>query len=215
MLNIFIGVDPRQPVAFTVLQMSIISRASQPVAITPLLLDSLPITRRGLTDFTYTRYLVPRLMDYQGIGLFLDADMLVSDDIAELFSLADPQYAVQVVKGKHRFEWSSLMLFNCCKCQQLTPEYIESARPQDLEWGAVGELPAEWNHCVGYDEEREDVKLYHYTMGVPAFPETQILGAVDIWKQDLRAACSTVAWKELMGGSVHEQRLEAIHAARG
>lgn len=210
MLPIFVGVDPRQAVAYTVLQMSIIARASKPVAITPLLLDTLPITRRGLTDFTFSRYLVPYLMGYQGVGLFMDADMLVSDDIAELFALADPQYAVQVVKGQQRFEWPSLMLFNCEKCQQLTPDFIENARPQDLAWGEVGELPSEWNHAVGYDQPREGVKLYHYTMGIPAFPETQMLGAVDIWKRELQCACSTVTWKELMGGSVHEKRLEVL-----
>jgi lipopolysaccharide biosynthesis glycosyltransferase len=113
MLNIFIGVDVRQPIAYTALQSSIIARASVPVSITPLLIDSLPITRRGLTDFTYTRYLPPYLMGYKGTALFLDADMIVLEDIKELFDLADDRYAVQVVKAKDRFEWPSMMLFNC------------------------------------------------------------------------------------------------------
>lgn len=214
MLNIFVGVDTRQPVAYTVLRMSIEARVSKPVAITPLLLQGLPITRRGLTDFTYSRYLPPYLMGYKGTALFLDADMLVDADIAELFDLADPQYAVQVVKSKLRFEWPSLMLFNCEKCTALTPEFIENGRPHDLEWGPVGDLPAEWNVPIGY-EDATNAKILHYTAGIPAFPETQALGSVDIWRDELRAACSTVPWKDLMGGSVHVKMVEAANAARG
>jgi len=199
-------VDARQPVAATVLNMSIVGRASVPVAVTWLIQDQLPVKRRGLTDFTFTRYLPPYLMGYEGWALFLDGDMLVQADIAELFSLKDDRYAVQLVKCEQRFEWPSLMLFNCAKCKTLTPDFIENGRPQDLEWGEVGELPGEWNRCVGY-ENADDAKLLHYTMGVPAFPETQDVGYAEEWKQDLRAANSTVSWQALMGGSIHAKRL--------
>jgi len=211
MFHCFIGVDVRQPVAATVLQMSIISRSSSPVSVTWLVQSQLPVRRRGLTDFTFTRYLVPYLMGYKDRALFLDGDMLVQADIAELFAVADSKYAVQVVKGKQRFEWPSLMLFNCAKCTTLTPEFIENGRPQDLQWGEVGELPGEWNRCVGY-EDTDDAKLLHYTCGLPAFPETAILGRVDEWKRDLSAACSTVPWADLMAGSIHAQVLEKIRA---
>jgi hypothetical protein len=209
MLNIFIGVDVRQPIAYTALQSSIIARASVPVSITPLLIDSLPITRRGLTDFTYTRYLPPYLMDYKGTALFLDADMIVLEDVKELFDLADDRYAVQVVKAKQRFEWPSMMLFNCAKCTRLTPEFIEASTPQDLKWGEVGELPKEWNHCVGYDAPNPDAKLIHYTMGIPAFKEVQHLERTDDWFQEMKAANSTVSYQELMGTSVHAGKLHA------
>lgn len=209
MLNIFIGVDVRQPIAYTALQSSIIARASVPVSITPLLIDSLPITRRGLTDFTYTRYLPPYLMGYKGTALFLDADMIVLEDIKELFDLADDRYAVQVVKAKQRFEWPSMMLLNCEKCTALTPEFIENGTPQNLSWGEVGELPKEWNHCVGYDEPNLDAKLIHYTMGIPAFKEVQHLERTDDWFQEMKAANSTVGYQELMGKSVHAEKLHA------
>lgn len=213
MLNIFIGVDRRQPVAYTVLRSSIEGRCSEPVAITPLLIETLPIERRGLTDFTFARYLPPHLMGYKGVSLFLDADMLCNADIAELFDLFDPQYAVQLVKNKQRFEWPSLMLFNNAKCTALTPDFIDNGRPQDLEWGEVGELPPEWNHCIGYDAAVADPKILHYTMGIPAFPETQVLGGVEPWTQELKLACATVPWASLMGGSVHAKRLQEIHAS--
>jgi len=183
------------------------------VSITPLLLDTLPVKRRGLTDFSYARYIVPWLMDYRGVALFLDADMIMLGDVADLFALHDPKYAVQVVKNKLRFEWPSLMLFNCEECGKLTPDFIDNGRPQDLDWGEVGELPKEWNHCIGYDEPNPEALLLHYTMGVPAFPETQILGYVDEWANEMKMACATVPWSALMGGSVHAKRLQEIQAA--
>ena len=91
MLRIFVGHDPLQPASTTVLVHSIISRASKPVCVTPLSLKTLPIKRRGLTEFTYSRFLTPYLCDYQGWSLFLNAHMLVLEDIAKLFELADGQ----------------------------------------------------------------------------------------------------------------------------
>lgn len=212
-LPIFIGVDRRQLLAATALQASLYRHASMPLAITWLLLDQLPITRRGLTEFTYTRYLVPWLMGYQGTALFLDADMLARADIAELFELADRRYAVQVVKCSRRFEWPSLMLFNCAKCIALTPEWIDNSAsvnsPQELAWGNVGELPLEWNHCIGYDQPRDDAKLLHYTAGIPVFDEVKQLGYVKEWQDELRAATHTVPWETLMGNSVHAERIKA------
>ena len=31
----------------------------------------------------------------------------------------------------------------------------------------IGELPARWNHLVGYDAPRADAALVHYTLGGP------------------------------------------------
>ena len=212
MLQVFVGMDQRQPVAFTVLQTSIMARCSSPVAVTALLIDHLPIKRRGLTEFTFTRYLVPFLMGYKGRALFMDADMLCLGDLNELFGLADDKYAVQVVKNDLRFEWPSLMLFNCERCAELTPEFIETESPHNLNWGPVGDLPREWNRAVGY-EDCSDAKILHYTMGIPAFPETQVFGGVEEWKESLRAACATVSWADLMGNSVHAEAVRKANEA--
>jgi lipopolysaccharide biosynthesis glycosyltransferase len=67
-----------------VLAHSIYKRASKPVSITPLVLSQLPIKRVGLTEFTYSRYLVPYLCGYEGLAIFMDADMLCLGDVHEL-----------------------------------------------------------------------------------------------------------------------------------
>lgn len=196
--------DPRQPIAVQVLAHSIYRRASKPVAITPLVLSQLPLKRVGLTEFTFTRYLAPYLCNYHGQAIFMDADMLCMGDVYELAELASPTAGVSVVKNKMRFEWPSLMVFNNHLCKRLTPELIETGNPQTLDWSdEVGELPAEWNHCVGYDQPNPNTKLAHFTQGIPCFPEVRGCEYTDEWMAEARACASTVPWAEIMGSSVH------------
>jgi hypothetical protein len=209
MLRVFIGADPRQKVGPQVLAHSIAWKSSRPVSITYLILAQLPIKRRSLTEFTFSRYMVPWLCNYEGIALFLDADMLVQGDIAELFALKDST-AVQVMQKQKRFEWPSLMLFDNSQCRELTPEYIDSPQsaPQSLKWApTVGELPEDWNHCVGYMSPNPDAKLIHYTAGLPCWPETQKLEHAETWVQAFQESNSTVSFQELMGKSVHVKNL--------
>jgi hypothetical protein len=180
-IRIFIGYDPREAVAFSVLSYSIHARASQPVAIAPLMLSQL---RRELhrerhplqsTDFSFSRFLVPSLSGFRGWALFMDCDMLMLDDIAKLWALRDERYAAMVVKHAHvphetkkflgepqrpyeKKNWSSVMLLNCARCTALTDDYVNAATGLQLhrfEWlgddGLIGDLPHRWNHLVDYD----------------------------------------------------------------
>ena len=201
MIRVFIGYDPREAVAFSVLAHSIHERSSEPVAIAPIRLSQLEgIYRRARdplqsTDFSFSRFLTPWLCDYRGWAIFTDCDMLVLDDIARLWDLRDERYAVQVVKHDHvpkeevkflgakqtkygKKNWSSVMLMNCERCTRLTPEYVNAASGLELhqfKWmetdDLIGVIPSRWNHLVGYDAPRKDASLVHYTIGGPYFPE--------------------------------------------
>lgn len=208
MIPIFIGYDPRQAIALSALIQSIIAQSSEPVSITPLVLSTLPTQRQGLTPFTFSRFLVPHLMDYKGFGIFLDADIGLNGDIAELWALRDPDKAIQVVKHKVlKFEWASVMIFNNEHCAVLTPEYVSTADGlHTISWAdpfMIGDLPAEWNHLVGYDEPNSAAKLIHYTQGIPAFPETEGCEFANEWRLHANTAHSSVPWSVLMGNSVH------------
>jgi len=209
MLKVFIGYDPRQPIAFQVLANSIWRRASRAVSITRLDLRCLPIKRRGLTEFTYSRFLVPWLCNYEGQALFLDSDMLCLGDIAELFNHEALTQDVWVVKNPRlRFEWSSMMFFNNHRCVNLTPEFIESdSNPLALNWGEIGELPPEWNHCVGYDEPNPNAQLIHFTQGIPIWNETKDCEYAAVWKAEAAMVNASVSFDELMGQSVHARHL--------
>lgn len=208
MYRIFIGYDHRQPLAYNVLQHSIVRHSSKPVSITPLIIEQLPIKRRGLTDFTFSRFLVPYLCNFEGKALFLDADMVVTGDIVDLFKNPMYDHAVHVMKEQPRFEWPSAMLFNNQWCDKLTPEYIDNEKndPFQFTWGEVGSFPDEWNHCVGYQNPKE-AKLYHYTQGIPCWHETKGLVEDAFWEEERELLTHTVEWKELMGHSVHAKQV--------
>ena len=201
MIRVFIGYDPRESVAFSVLGHSIQARASQPVAITPLMLSQLSavLTRERhplqSTDFSFSRFLTPYLSGYTGWSVFMDCDMLMLKDISELWKLRDDRYAVMVVKHDHvpkeslkflgepqskydKKNWSSVMLFNNARCRALTPAYINQATGLELhqfKWlesdDLIGALPETWNHLVGYNPPRKDAALVHFTIGGPYFPQ--------------------------------------------
>jgi len=214
LIRIFIGFDPRETVAYSVLARSIQARASVPVAIAPLALSQLKhvLTRERhalqSTDFSFSRFLTPYLSGYAGWSLFMDCDMLMRDDVAKLWNLRDQRYAVQVVKHDHRPKetikflgaaqsayakknWSSVMLFNNARCTALTPDYVNTAGGLELhqfKWlesdAAIGELPRRWNHLVGYDPPSEDISLAHYTIGGPYFPEYANCPLADEWRAE-------------------------------
>jgi hypothetical protein len=180
-LRIFIGYDHRQAVSYNVLQFSILRRMLEAGgASTRWCCRPLPMTRQGLTPFTFSRFLTPWLCGYQGWAMFMDTDYLCLADIAELFALCDDRYAAMVSKNVKKFEWASMIMFNCGHPANriLTPEYVEdpkqaraaawprlAARP-DL----VGDLPREWNHLVGYDpprKRRQAGPLYPGHAGLP------------------------------------------------
>lgn len=217
-LRIFIGYDRRQPLAFTVCAHSILRQATRRVTIEPLILDWMPMQRRGLTDFTYTRWLVPWLCDYQGDALFLDPDAIARGDLTEIPRLADPAMAATVVKGRLRFEWASLVYFQCSSgpCRALTPEYVadEKNQPASFAWcpeDRLGSLPAEWNHLVLYDEPNPAAKYIHYTAGIPCWPETARSESAPLWHEEAQHALETVSWDALMGKSVHRPAVEGLN----
>lgn len=222
MHRVFIGHDPRQIVSYSVLEHSIRKHAKGPVEIVPLILENLPITRQGLTPFTYSRFLVPHLCNYEGLGLFLDADMLVTADIAEVFEIGcaySGTKAVHVMQDQPHFEWASMILFNNAHPanKKLTPEHIQSPATTNLhkigwlEKNEIGKLPKEWNTCVPYTgDPPEHPKLIHFTQGVPHWWETKNQPHAEKWleaRDEAQAAGLDVTashtWYDLMGRSVH------------
>lgn len=140
--------------------------------------------------------------------------MFVRGDVSEIFT--PKSEAVSVVKNALRFEWPSVMYFNNAKCRMLTPEYVTSQPVHTLSWASeIGELPREWNYLVGYDQEcgkTENPKLVHFTGGIPCFEQTKKSPFADEWHADLKSACSTVSWEQIMGKSVHRKAVERLCA---
>lgn len=231
-LKVYIGYDGRESVCYHVLAHSILTRASGPVQICPIMLSQLddvyrrPRNPGQSTDFTFARFLTPYLAG-PGISIFMDSDMLCLSDVYELEKLAKEQPYSDVLVVKHDYlpkagkkfldqkqsqyrckNWSSLMVFNGHRLaiRNLTPQLVNSMTPMELhqfEWARdVGEIPSEWNHLVGEYEPRSGVKIAHYTLGAPCFRKYQNCEYAQEWFQELGRM--TYCHDPDTGGSYHD-----------
>lgn len=206
-IRVFIGYDPNETVAYHVASHSILRHASVPVSVTPLVLSQLPMTRardpRQSTEFSFSRFLVPWLCGFKGTAIFMDCDVLVRADIAEL--VGERGKSVSVVKHLYKpnpedkflgqkqtiYEkknWSSVMVFDCSGCAALTPQYVNTASGLELhqfKWLGgdylIGNLDPAWNHLVGEQEPNPNAKLVHYTRGTPCFAKYRECEFAEEW----------------------------------
>ncbi len=212
--SIWIGFDAREAAAFAVARHSI-ERHLPPdsdIEINGLVLDDMK--RAGLftrpqekrdgviwdlisgapcaTEFSISRFLVPRLAGDDGWALFMDCDMMLRTDITALFDACDASKAVMVVKHDHqpaavtkmdgqvqmrygRKNWSSVAAFNLAHPanRRLTVEMVNTVPGRDLHafsWlqdGEIGELGVEWNWLVGHSDPDVEPKNVHFTDGIP------------------------------------------------
>jgi hypothetical protein len=232
MNTVYIGFDAREWHAWQVAALSLQRHASSAVRIQPLVKAQLqdqglyyrPEHRDATgrlvddisgapmsTDFALTRFLVPTLAP-SGWSLFADCDFLFRGDINKLFALADPQYAVMVVKhgdeaaGRNgmkmdgqvqqpyaRKNWSSLILWNGSHRanKELTPAVVNRMpglwlhQFGWLEDRHIGELPLEWNWLEGISEDLAEPKGVHYTRGIPSMPGYEGSACSDEWHAHL------------------------------
>ena len=197
-IPVFIGYDPREAVAFHVCVNSIIRQTKELISIRPLALNLLSHYQETHTDgsnhFIYSRFLVPELMNYQGWAIFIDGDMILRDDISQLWNLRDDKYDVMVVKHNYttrtsvkylgspnynypRKNWSSVILWNCSSPNNrcLTAKTIEQSTGAHLHRFAwlndekIGSLPVEWNWLPDEFGVNKKAKLLHFTLGTPCF----------------------------------------------
>lgn len=132
MIHLFCGYDQREAIGFHVFVASVLANASDTVALRRI--DSKGM-RHGSNAFSFSRFLVPYAMGFEGMAIFADAsDMLMLGNISDLAQQFNPAYAVQVVKHQYatrnprkyvgtpmecpnldypRKNWASLMLINC------------------------------------------------------------------------------------------------------
>lgn len=208
--KIFVGWDQKNDTAFQICRHSIIRNTKVPndIEIIPLRLDELK--EQGLywreadelssTEFTFSRFLIPELMNFDGWALYIDADFLFLDDVQRLFHLAEDHYAIKCVqhnyqpssrvklvdKTQHlypRKNWSSLVLWNCGhpSNKQLTKNLVNDPNTSGktlhqfswLQDNEIGSIPHQWNWLVNWYKEPVNgrPKAVHFTEGGPWIKE--------------------------------------------
>ena len=218
-MKIFVGYDPREDIAYQVCKHSILSK--QPAADVRTLVQqelrdagyySRPVDKLASTEFTFTRFLIPELTNFNGWALFMDCDMILTTDIKELFDQADDKYAVMCVQHDYtpkagvkmdgqkqtiypRKNWSSVVLWNCGhkSNRKVTQDFvndpeINGAYLHRFSWlkdKEIGELDHTWNYLVGVYDDIEKPKLIHYTEGGPWFENYRDTEFAQLWKDEL------------------------------
>ena len=215
-VKIFVGWDSREPEAYDVCRSSLIRHASTALEIVPIIqqdlreqsLYSREADPLASTEFTYTRFLVPHLANFQGWAVFCDCDFLWTRDVADLYAYRDDRYAVMCVQHDYqpkerlkmdgrtqtvypRKNWSSLMLLNCNHpaTRRLTVDRVNTEsgaylhRFQWAEDAEIGALDPTWNWLEGWDAPKQDglPGAIHYTRGGPWFKNWQNVGYAALW----------------------------------
>ena len=184
--KVFVGYDTREDIAYQVCEHSIWQH-NKDIEVVPLKQQELRDNKlywRGedklaSTEFTFTRFLIPHLMNYEGWALFCDSDIVFLEDVDNLFALRDDKYAVMCVHHDYtpkpgtkmdgqvqtqypRKNWSSVVLWNCGhpSNQKITVDMVNNPnydgkyfhRFSWLDDSEVGALPTDWNFLVGWYE---------------------------------------------------------------
>lgn len=232
-LPVFIGYDTREPEAYEVCKASLLRHSTIPLHVMPLKEE--PLRRAGLytrkfhmdgkqriddidgkpfsTDFSFTRFLVPALCQWEGPAVFVDSDFLFRADIAEMvrsnWPFTQHRKAVYVAKQKYepkeamkmdgqaqqrykRKNWSSLVVFDCALCQNLTPAAVNMEPGSWLHgfgWlpdDEIGALPPQWNWIDGTTEG--EPSAVHFTAGGPWFEHMRWSNApyFEEWRRNAR-----------------------------
>jgi hypothetical protein len=194
-LKVFVGVQDRELIAARVLEFTISEHASAPVQVIHL-----PAVQRSPKDpkkrqrtaFSFSRFLIPELMGYQGRALYLDSDMQVFDDITDLWDV--PFDGAKVLCTNQTYippQWLnnpqfhpgrqlSVMMLDCERLFWKIDEIVDALDADTLtyeelmfklsivpESEIVDGLPPAWNHLEHFVEG--ETKLIHYT-AIPTQP---------------------------------------------
>tara|TARA_B100001123_G_scaffold160041_1_gene184942 strand:- start:7 stop:714 length:708 start_codon:yes stop_codon:yes gene_type:complete len=215
----FVGYDPKEDIAYRVCKQSLITRSSDKVKVYALKqyeLRSMGFYKRDIdplasTEFTYTRFLIPALMNYNGWAVFCDCDLLFLKDVKDLFKGLSEEKAVYCVKHdytpseKHKMDgkqqtiyprknWSSFIVFNCShpSNKKLSIDLVNSESGSFLhqfKWledNEIGDLDERWNWLEGWTSKHNSQEPFaiHFTRGGPWFKEWEDVEYADLWNEE-------------------------------
>ena len=206
-IKIYVGTQPEQMLALKVLEYSIRQHTTMAVEVIPLFAAvaeagieiPTPKNPQNLprTPFSFQRFAIPALNNYQGRAIYLDSDMQVFQDISQLwewdFNGAD-LLSVYEPADSGRIPQFSVMVLNCQQLFWNVKELVE-----DLDGGKwtyqqfilemapaqriARVLPTVWNELERYQEGK--TALTHYT-DMPTQPWLSTINPLGwLWSQEL------------------------------
>lgn len=130
--------------------------ASQSVEIRWMRAGENGLKETGCTGFSMYRYAVPELCGYAGSAIYLDVDMLVLSDIAELWDYGRQGEWVCLADGS-----TEVMVIDCSVRNSIPPiRELMRLHKSQVRPVLTNRIPLEWN-CE--DSAPEGAKLIHFT----------------------------------------------------
>jgi hypothetical protein len=219
-MRIFVGGDESEDVAARVLEHTIRKHASGPVRVTIMRDYVIPVPKdpknRARTKFSFYRFRIPELCGHRGRALYVDSDMQVFRDVAELWRIPfverkilctrqdSPPPAWKDVSWFHPGRQFSVMLLDCDRLPWRIEDVIRGldegaydyrnllfemclVRPDEIG----DDLPVEWNHLETHVPGR--TALTHFTV-VPTQPwKTDDTPLNDLWMRAYEEAVAAGA----------------------
>ncbi|MDX3904920.1 MAG: glycosyl transferase [Pigmentiphaga sp.] len=188
-IRIFIGCDPNDCdlEQMMVLEYSLRKHASLPIDIEWMRLSKDPrsfwfsdaATQRGwrtetwATPFSGFRWAVPAFCNYEGRAIYMDTDMVVLCDIAELWRMPLPAGKVLTGKGRKHSWRFCVSVWDCAAARAHLPP-IETLRsdPQShqklMRYFAdrpelIQPMPSDYNNIDGEEKPVEAIRILHYS----------------------------------------------------
>lgn len=194
-LRIYVGCAEHDLPAMRVLEHSIVEHSSVPVRVVPMV--DLPVPRprhrrnRPRTGFSFSRFLIPELAERRGRAVYLDSDMLVFGDVAELAEMPFDGHAILCTEQRAPARWEdhtkfrpgpqfSVMVLDCEALDWDVQAIVDGLDRGDFTYEQLlfelcitpreqiaTSIPTSWNHLERFEPGVTD--LLHYTV-VPTQP---------------------------------------------
>ena len=167
LVSVYVGADRSQLLAVKVLEHSIKRHTDLSVKVHAMVDLPVPVPKDPLnwqrTGFSFSRFCIPELAGYSGKAIYLDADMLVFSDIAELWNIpfdgakviiqAEPPAARQQTNQKKgapakRVKQCAVMLLDCDRLSWKINNIIDS-----LNAGGYNYEKLMYDLCILEDSE--------------------------------------------------------------
>ena len=136
MITAFVGYDPREAAAYHVFCQSVIEHASVPVRFVPLhrpMLQNFDGQRDGSNAFIFSRFLIPELMNFSNEWVaFFDGDMVMREDIAQLWAQRSVNKALMVVP--HAYETAHPRKYIGTPLESINVDYPRKNQSSVMLW---------------------------------------------------------------------------------
>lgn len=180
-VRVYVGSQEEQMLAVKVLEYSIRKHASMSVQVMPLHHSGIRFraprdaANQPRTPFSFQRFTIPQLAQYEGRAIYLDSDMLVFQDIRKLWSMpfdgADLLAAREADETSRRPQFS-VMLLDCERLRWTPEQVIDALDTGQLDYARLmyemalahdvrAAIPPQWNSLEHYEPGR--TALLHYT----------------------------------------------------